>query len=315
MGKYGHVAVLMGDLGSEREVSLQSGAAVFAALQERGIKATLLDIKGDLLPQLQRHNFDRAFIAMHGGQGEGGAVQAVLDVMGIPYTTASMSACALCLDKLRSKIVWAWAGIPTPAFHAVASFADLEKLTATLTYPVAIKPSNEGSTVGVSKVTEAAELKAAFELAQQYSEEVLVESWIEGTEYTVTLLGDRALPSIKIVPASGLYDYDAKYISEETQFICPSDLSVEDELQIQQLSLRAYKILGGSAWGRLDMVRDKDGKFWLLEANTIPGLTSHSLVPKAAKAVGMSYADLVLAILDTSLISKSEPEKMLLPTS
>ena len=313
--KFGHVAVLMGGLNSEREVSLLSGAGVYQALQELGIRATLLDIKDDLLEQLQQGSYDRAFIAMHGGQGEGGIVQAVLEVMGIPYSTCGPEASALCMDKLRSKIIWEWAGIPTPPFQAVTSWSEVEALLLDLTYPLAIKPSGEGSTIGVSKVVEQAGLKPAFELAAKYAGDVLIETWIEGSEYTVGIINDQALPSIHIEPHEGIYDYHAKYISAETKFHCPSDLHATDEAWLQATAVRAYKLLGGSAWGRIDVVRDHEGHFWFLEANTIPGLTTHSLVPTAAKAMGVSYADMVLAILETSLAKASGRQATIVSSS
>lgn len=292
----GRVAVLFGGSSSERPVSLQSGAGVLAALLELGVNAYAFDPAEHPLSLLKEQGCDLAFIALHGGDGENGTLQGALEFMGIPYTGCGVMASAIAMDKWRSKLLWQGAGLPIPPFVLLNEDSDVANVVAELGLPLFVKPANGGSSIGISKVTQTSELKAAYELAKQYDTLVLAEKYIGGGEYTCPILGDVALPSIKIEPATDWYDYNAKYVSDETQYHCPSGLRPDLEKKAQALALRAVQVLGGKGWGRIDFLMEGDD-IYLLEANTAPGMTSHSLVPMSARVSGLAYGQLCLTIL------------------
>lgn len=296
--KFGRVAVLLGGDSAEREVSLQSGEAVYHALKARGVDATLVDTHEHDIATLS--DFDRVFIALHGRGGEDGTVQGVLEYLGVPYTGSGVLGSALAMDKIRSKQIWNGIGLPTPEFYLVSDKNEALKLAEKINYPLIFKPSKEGSSIGMSKVENKAEFLPAFEHAEKY-DRVLIESWITGAEYTVAILGECTLPAIKLKTENIFYDYEAKYKSNDTKYICPCGLSKEELNELEHLALEAFKSLGCKGWGRVDIMRDDEGKLYLLEVNTVPGMTSHSLVPKAAKEAGMSFEDLVLNILEQTL--------------
>lgn len=297
---WGQVALVYGGQAAEREISLRSGQAILQALRSAGVQVTAIDLAADVFAQLAEGSFDRVFIAVHGRGGEDGALQGGLELLGLPYTGSRVLGSALAMDKLRSKWVWQNAGLPIIPYVEVASATDLTAQVAELGLPLMVKPGREGSSLGMSQVTDLTQLAAAVAQAQTYDSQVLVERWISGREFTVAILGERALPAIQLLPAQGFYDYQAKYVADDTQYLCPCGLSEEDERRLQQLALQAFKALGCEGWGRIDVMQDAAGEFWLLEANTVPGMTDHSLVPMAAKAAGMSFQDLVMAILATS---------------
>ena len=300
---YGKVAVLMGGMSPECGISLQSGETIATALREAGVDAHALVINEGLewLDVLRHGNFDRAAIALHGAWGEEGQCQAVLETLGIPYTGSDMLASALAMNKIKAKELFLQYNIPTPAFMFIDEHTTAAEVFSKLKAPIAIKPVQQGSTIGISRIDSPEEFRDAFALAKKYDKYVFAEEWVEGEEYTVSILGKQVLSSIKITPMSEYYDFDAKYVSEETRFECPSDLKKEDEHLIRQIGLRTYQSLDCSGWGRVDLMRDKSGKFWVLEVNTIPGMTSHSLVPQAARVAGFTLPDLCLAILASSL--------------
>lgn len=299
------IAVLFGGTSAEREVSLQSGHAVLAGLRQAGIDAHAVDTKDFPVVSLKEAGFDKAFIALHGRGGEDGTIQGMLEFLGVPYTGSGVMASALSMDKLRTKQLWEGAGLPVSPYvylnHAqFSSLAELQiqELVAHLGLPLIVKPSLEGSSVGMSKVDNIDNLSVALELAFRFDETVLVEKWLSGPEFTVAVLSEQTLPSIRIQPPGIFYDYEAKYLSDETQYFCPSGLSEELELTLSQLSMRAYKAVGCRGWGRVDVMQDSDGQFYLLEVNTSPGMTSHSLVPMAARQAGMDFSQLVVRILE-----------------
>ena len=300
MRQFGKVAVLLGGKSAEREVSLMSGAAVLEALRSRGIDAHGFDPAQRPLEDLLREGFARAFIALHGRYGEDGTVQGALELLNIPYTGSGVMASALAMDKWRTKLVWQAVGIPTPRFEMLAAASDFAAVVAKLGLPIIVKPSREGSTIGLTKVTEGGQLEAAFHLAVKHDAMVLAEQFMSGSELTASILGDTALPLIRIAAASGLYDYHAKYFADDTQYFCPSGLPQAQEQVLQTLSLRAFQIVGCSGWGRVDIMLDQNGSPHLLEVNTSPGMTSHSLVPMAAKVHGLAFPDLVIRILDSA---------------
>jgi len=295
---FGKVAVLFGGRSAEREVSLKSGAAVLAALLKSGVDAYPFDPATENLQALVEESFDRAFIALHGRYGEDGTVQGALELLGIPYTGSGVMASALGMDKWRCKLVWRAVGLPIPDFALLDENSDWNQISQLLGLPLFVKPANEGSSVGISKVKAVGELEAAFREAVRHDKLVLAESFIGGGEYTVAILGEQALPVIKIVPASEFYDYEAKYLRNDTQYLCPSDLDSGQETAMQQLAKQAFSLIGGQGWGRVDFLKDEAGKPYLLEANTSPGMTDHSLVPMAARQSGMSFEQLVLRILE-----------------
>ncbi|WP_188706689.1 D-alanine--D-alanine ligase [Silvimonas iriomotensis] len=301
MKQYGKVAVLMGGTSSEREVSLMSGAGVLAALQSRGIDAHKFDPAEKPLLALKDEGFDRVFIILHGPFGEDGTVQGALEVLGIPYTGCGVMASAIGMDKLRTKLIWQALGLPIPAFELVNANSDFAAIEKKLGLPLFVKPATEGSSVGVVKVKEAGGLKAAFEEAVKYDPLVLAETFMGGGEYTTSVLGDEVLPAVKIEPATEFYDYEAKYFRDDTKYLCPCGLPAEKEAQIAADVKKAFWGIGGKSWARVDFLMDDAGNHFLLEVNTAPGMTSHSLFPMAARAMGMSYEDLVVRILDTTL--------------
>ncbi|OSZ85751.1 D-alanine--D-alanine ligase [Yersinia pestis] len=298
------VAVLLGGTSAEREVSLLSGQAVLAGLKEAGIDAYGVDTKDFPVTQLKEQGFDKVFIALHGRGGEDGTLQGVLEFLQLPYTGSGVMASALTMDKLRTKLVWQALGLPISPYVALnrqqfetLSPEELVACVAKLGLPLIVKPSHEGSSVGMSKVDHASELQKALVEAFQHDSDVLIEKWLSGPEFTVAILGDEVLPSIRIQPPGVFYDYDAKYLSDKTQYFCPSGLSDESEQQLAALALQAYHALDCSGWGRVDVMQDRDGHFSLLEVNTSPGMTSHSLVPMAARQYGLSFSQLVARIL------------------
>jgi D-alanine-D-alanine ligase len=290
------VAVLFGGKSAEREVSLKSGGAVLAALQRQGVDAHAFDPAVKPLHDLE--GYDRVFIALHGRYGEDGTIQGALELMGIPYTGSGVMASALGMDKWRTKLLWQAAGIATPAFELVDADSDFAALETFLGLPLFVKPANEGSSIGISKVKLAGDLRAAYEEAAKYDALVLAEQFIGGGEYTVGILGDMALPVIRIVPAKEFYDYEAKYLRDDTQYLCPCGLPAEVEANIRDDALQAFRVLGGEGWGRVDFLMDEAGRHYFLEMNTSPGMTDHSLVPMGARAAGIEFDQLVLRILE-----------------
>ena len=302
---FGRVAVLMGGSSSEREVSLVSGAAVLSALQDQGVNAVAVDGIPLLLSGLIAGTFDRVFNILHGnkGGGENGVLQGLLESFGIPYTGSGVLGSALAMDKIRTKQVWLSLGLPTPRYVRLARGDDVAAAARTLGLPVIIKPSCEGSSVGVTRVFKEADLDEAVELAARYPGEMLMEQLIQGSEFSVPVLGQQVLPSIRIVPAGEYYDYHAKYVADDTTYICPG-LEAVAEQEMQALVLKAFNAVGCSGWGRIDVMRDQQGRNYLLEVNTAPGMTSHSLVPKSARQVGIEFNELVWRILADTLDRK-----------
>nr|WP_281167304.1 D-alanine--D-alanine ligase [Thiomicrorhabdus arctica] len=296
----GKVAVLMGGKAAEREVSLRSGQAVTIALQSQGVDATALDVKTLEDIQSVAKDYDRAFIALHGRWGEDGVVQAILEDLGVPYTGSGMAASAVAMDKLRTKWLWLGAGLPTPKFIWVSGSLPLDIDAFSIPFPVIVKPSHEGSSIGMRKVASKTELVDAVVFAQQYDSEILIEQWITGREYTVGVLNNKPLPLIELRTTHDFYDFEAKYQSNDTQYICPCDLDSETQQKIQSLVLQAFNVLGAKGWGRVDLMLDESNQPWLIELNSVPGMTDHSLVPMAARAAGLSFEELVLDILQTS---------------
>lgn len=298
---FGRVAVLMGGTSSEREVSLDSGRNCLEALQRRGVDAYAVDGIPALLHELMAKRCDRVFNILHGhhGGGEDGVLQGLLDAFGVPYTGSDVLGSALSMDKIRTKQVWLSLGLPTPRYVRLSRTDDVEAAARQLGLPVIVKPACEGSSVGVSRVFSEADLPHAVALAARYEGELLMEQLIQGEEFTVGILDQQALPSIRIVPAGEYYDYHAKYVAEDTQYLCPG-LSGEAEAQMQALALEAFRTAGCSGWGRVDVMRDRSGANFLLEVNTAPGMTSHSLVPKAARESGIEFDELVWRVLETS---------------
>ena len=301
---FGNVAVLMGGGSAEREVSLRSGQAVLAALRARGVNAQGIDADRAILTTLATGNFDRAFIILHGRGGEDGVIQGALELLGLPYTGSGVLASALGMDKLRTKQVWQGAGLPTPAYRMIDSAAALAVAADELGLPLAVKPSCEGSSIGISRVTDSAQIQAAWERAVACHSPVLVEPWIQGQEYTGALLQGEALPLIRLETPRDFYDYEAKYYAADTRYLCPCGLPAAQEAALRDLVRRAYAAVDGSGWGRVDLMVDTQGQPWLLEVNTVPGMTDHSLVPMAAKVAGLSFEDLVWRILETSLAQR-----------
>ena len=300
--QYGRVGVLYGGRSAEREVSLMSGQGVHQALREAGVDAQLFDTGERPLQELLTAGFERVFIALHGRYGEDGTLQGMLEMMGLPYTGSGPLASSLAMDKVMTKKVWLQAGLPTPAYVALESEAELAGVAEALGLPLIVKPPHEGSTLGLSKVSEVGQLQAAYRLASRYEPLVLAEQFIKGRELTVPVLGKgakaRALPIVEIVAPQGNYDYENKYFSNETRYLCPAELSDETAALVRRLAEQAYRALGCEGWGRADFMLDERGQPWLLEMNTSPGMTSHSLVPMSARAAGLSYGELCLAILD-----------------
>lgn len=298
--RFGRVAVLMGGTSAERPVSLKSGGAVLEALLRRGVDAHAIDAGADVLERLAE-GYDRVFIALHGRGGEDGVTQGALEALGLPYTGSGVLASALAMDKLRTKALWRGFGLPTPEYVQLRPDTDWEAVVAQLGLPVIVKPVHEGSSIGMTKVDRAEDLPQAWATASKYDSEIIAERWITGGEYTVALLDGEPLPAIRLETPREFYDYEAKYQSETTRYHCPAGLGEEQEQTIGELARQAFDALGCRGWGRIDFMRDGDGRFWLIEANTIPGMTDHSLVPMAARAAGLDFDELVWRILGTTL--------------
>ena len=301
MNKFGKVAVLFGGRSAEREISLNSGAAVLAALLRSGVDAHPFDPAVQNLQALVEDGFDRAFIVLHGRYGEDGTVQGALELLGIPYTGSGVMACALAMDKWRTKLVWQAAGIPTPKFRVLQADSDWAAVANELGLPVFVKPAREGSSIGISKAKSVSELSAAYHAAAKHDDLVLAEQFIAGQEVQFPILGKRVLPSIRIETPHEFYDYDAKYFASDTKYFCPG-LPPEAESALHELVLKSYQVLGCSGWGRVDLMLAENGQPYFLEMNTVPGMTDHSLVPMAARQTGMSFEQLVLNILELAEI-------------
>ena len=299
--RFGKVAVLMGGPSAEREISLLSGNAVLKALVDMGVDAIGLDVSdASVLSDLQKHEINRVFIALHGRWGEDGVMQGALEVLGLPYTGSGVLGSAIAMEKGRCKFMWIGAGLPTPEFMLLADEKDLELAELNIGFPMAIKPSREGSSLGVSKANSRDQLVRFWHAAKQLDDIVLAEKWITGTELTVAVLNGRALPVIRLEAQGEFYDFDAKYISDETSYICPSGLPAELESVVQDLAVNAFNVASCRGWGRVDILLDEDLQPYLLEVNTVPGMTSHSLVPMAAKQSGLDFNQLVMQILETA---------------
>jgi D-alanine-D-alanine ligase len=294
---FGRVAVLFGGTSAEREISLVSGQAVLSALQGAGINAEAFDPAERNIADIKA--YDRAFIVLHGRGGEDGTMQGALELLNIPYTGSGVLASALGMDKTRTKQLWLGCGLPTPPYARLHSNTNFEQVIADLGLPLMVKPAREGSSIGMRKVETAQDLEPAYAFAAQYDSEIIAEKWVTGKEYTIVILGDKALPVIRLQPhqSHGFYDFDAKYKSTDTQYLCPCGLAADDEQRLQALAVKAFDMVGAKGWGRIDAMQDQEGNFWLLEVNTVPGMTDHSLVPMAARAAGLSFQELVVQIL------------------
>jgi D-alanine-D-alanine ligase len=302
----GKVAVLMGGPSAEREISLISGKAVLAALEGKGVDAHAFDPAERELFELKREGFERVFIALHGRFGEDGTVQGALEVMRIPYTGSGVMASALSMDKWRTKLVWHAAGIPTPRFAMVNRETSWERIADMLGLPVIVKPSREGSTIGLTKVARVSDLAEAYELAARFDDLVLAEEFVPGKELTASILGEAALPLVRIEAPQGNYDYQNKYFTDETKYFCPAGIDARLEDEIRAAALRSFRVLGCRGWGRADVIVRQDGSYSFLEMNTAPGMTGHSLVPIAARAAGYDYAELCLRILEDARLDSPQ---------
>lgn len=303
--EFGKVAVIYGGLGAEREVSLNSGTRVLAALQEAGVDAHGLDAGRDLIERLQRGAFDRAFVALHGTGGEDGRVQGALEWLGLPYTGSGVLGSALSMDKLRCKQIWRALGIMTPPFAVLRDDDDCARAVAELGLPLIVKPSREGSSVGMAKVSDENQLATAFRDARRYDAIVFAERWIHGAEYTIAVLDGAALPAIRLETPREFYDYAAKYTLDSTQYHIPCGLDANAEAALGDLAVRAFDAVDGHGWGRVDFMTDNSGSSFVLEVNTVPGMTDHSLVPMAARAAGIDFPTLCLRVLRTSFVDRS----------
>lgn len=302
MQNFGKVAVLAGGFSSEREISLDSGRAILAALRAQGVDAHAFDPKETPLGELKTQGFDCAFNILHGIFGEDGTVQGALETLGIRYTGCGVLASAVAMDKYRCKLLWKGLGLPVPDYEVLRDDSDFAAVEAKLGLPLFVKPANEGSSVGVVKVKERGRLKDVYRELKQYKGEIIAEKFIGGGEYTCGIIGGKALPTVRIIPATEFYDLEAKYERDDTVYLCPSDLSDEDEQLMRELTVRAFDAVGGRGWGRIDFLKDETGRLYLLEANTLPGMTSHSLVPKAAAQAGMDFPQLCIGILKTAYV-------------
>ncbi len=301
MRAFGKVAVLMGGRSAEREVSLMSGGGVLKALRAKGVDAHAFDPLERDLADLQREGFARCFIALHGRGGEDGTLQGALECMGIPYTGSGVLGSAIAMDKWRTKMIWLANGLPTPRYRMLSANDDWKAVAQDLGLPLIVKPVNEGSTLGLTKVTDASQLPGAYELAaKKFHDMALAERFVDGPEYTASILGETALPLIRIEAPQGNYDYQNKYFTDDTKYLCPCGLPPDQEAALQALALRAFRLLGCTGWGRVDLMLDAKGGAQLLEVNTSPGMTGHSLVPMAARQVGISYEDLCVKVLETA---------------
>lgn len=293
----GKVAVLLGGNSAERAVSLNSGNAVYEALSAQNVDVVKIDSQQNLIGQLNEHKPDVAFIALHGTGGEDGTVQGLLEFYGVPYTGSGVKASAICMDKWRTKLIWQGLNLPTPGFVLANDSQQLEAFSEQVGFPLMVKPALEGSSIGISKVKSQAEIAGAFDAAFGTGSPVLAEQFITGKEFTVAILNGKPLPAIQLKPANEFYDYEAKYIQDDTEYLLPCGLSPEKELELQSLALNAYESLDCKGWGRVDVMQDEQEGFWLIEVNTVPGMTDHSLVPMAAKAAGIDFKQLVIEIL------------------
>ena len=302
----GKVAVLMGGTAAEREVSLVSGAAVLAGLQRKGVDAHGIDVTGpDSLGELIDGDFDRVCIVLHGRGGEDGTMQGALETLGLPYTGSGVMGSAIGMDKYRTKLLWSALGLPTPPYVVVREERDIPAALE-LGFPLMVKPAQEGSSIGMARVTNEDELHAAWKTASEFDATVLVEKWVTGSEYTAAVIGDEAMPLIRLETDSDFYDYEAKYKSEDTRYLVPAGLPENKEQEARALALQAYAAVGASGWGRVDIMMDEDEHFWLLEVNTVPGMTDHSLVPMAANARGIDFDSLVVRILEQTLEERAD---------
>lgn len=307
---YGRVAVLMGGCSAEREISLQTGQAVYDALCRQSVDAERIDTAEGGVEKLLKGNFDRVFIALHGRGGEDGTIQGVLDSMALPYTGSGVLGSALAMDKVRSKWIWQSHGLATPEFVELTDEQTLDEAALTVGFPMMVKPVQEGSSCGAGKAVDKGTLRQAWLTASGFDPQVMAERWIDGVEYTVGILAGRALPAIRLETPREFYDYEAKYVEETTQYICPCGLEPEQERQMADLCVKAFELVGASGWGRVDLMVDDSGTPWLIEVNTIPGMTSHSLVPMAAKQAGMEFDELVLQILNTSMVEAKIEQRL-----
>ncbi len=296
--RFGKVGVLLGGRSAEREVSLKSGGSVLAALRRQGVDAHPFDTAEHGLAELERAGFERVIISLHGRGGEDGTLQGALTLMGIPYTGSGVMASALGMDKWRSKLIWQAAGLPVPDYALLSADSDFDAVEKQLGLPLFVKPANEGSSVGVSKVRQHGGLRAAYAEAARHDPLVLAERYLSGGEFTVAILGDTALPAVKIEPATDFYDYEAKYYRDDTRYLCPAGLTEALESEMRELAKQAFAVIGCRGWGRVDILLSEDGRPFLLEINTSPGMTDHSLVPMAARAAGLSFEELCLRILE-----------------
>jgi D-alanine-D-alanine ligase len=301
----GRVAVLMGGPSAEREISLISGKAVLAALRSKDVDAHAFDPAERDLFELKRDGFSRAFIALHGRFGEDGTVQGALEVLGVPYTGSGVMASALAMDKWRTKLVWDASGIPTPRFAMLKASTAWDRVLDVLGLPLIVKPAREGSTLGITKVRAAPDLVPAYEFAARFDDLVLAEEFVEGQELTASILGDTALPLVRIEAPGGNYDYQNKYFTDDTKYHCPAGVRPEVEEEIRGVALKGFRVLGCRGWGRADVMLRPDGSYSFLEMNTSPGMTGHSLVPIAARAAGLGYADLCVKILDGAALDSA----------
>jgi D-alanine-D-alanine ligase len=297
VAQFGKVAVLMGGLSAEREISLLGGNAVLTALKNKGVDAHAIDVNETIVNELSNGNYQRVFIVLHGRGGEDGTIQGLLELMKLPYTGSGVMASSLAMDKLKTKQIWLANELPTPDFCVIDSEQSCLQALEKLGLPLIIKPVLEGSSIGMSKVEREDELVPAWKKAEQCGGTVIAETWIEGAEYTAALLDDQVLPMIKLKTPHKFYDYDAKYDADDTQYICPCGLSAEKEAEYAELMKMSFNAVGAFAWGRVDFIVDQQDQPWLIEVNTVPGMTSHSLVPMAAKQSGLSFDDLVVRIL------------------
>ncbi|SDT90849.1 D-alanine--D-alanine ligase [Pseudomonas pohangensis] len=298
---FGRVAVLFGGKSAERAVSLKSGQAVLDALLGAGVNAFGIDVGADLLQRLASEKIDRAFIVLHGRGGEDGAMQGLLECLEIPYTGSGVLASALAMDKLRTKQVWHSLGLSTPRHAVLASAEDCHAAASALGFPLIVKPAHEGSSIGMAKVSNVEELIRAWQDAARYDAQVLVEQWISGPEFTIAMLRGQVLPPIRVGTSKLFYDYEAKYVDNDTRYQIPCGLDAVKEAELIELTRRACEAVGTRGWARADVMQDADGRFWLLEVNTVPGMTDHSLVPMAARAAGLDFQQLVLSILADSV--------------
>ena len=311
----GKVGVLFGGRSAERDVSIMSGSGVLAALQSKGVDAHAFDPGQRSIAELAAEKFDRVFIALHGRFGEDGSLQGALEQMNIPYTGSGVMACAIGMDKIYTKMIWLMKGLPTPRYASLTESTDLAAVVADLGLPLIVKPPHEGSTIGITKVRAAAELKAAYQLAAGFDDIVLAEEFVTGREFTVAVLGHgvnaRALPIVEIVAPGGNYDYQNKYFNDDTKYFCPAVIDAATNAEMERLAVEAFRALDCEGWGRVAiLLRESDNKPFLIEVNTSPGMTSHSLVPMAARAMGMSYEELCVEIVASARLKLTNPVKV-----